>query len=66
VSGKKTLIVVEPDNRLLSRATKNLPRVTAISAKSLNVVDVMAHEFVLASKDAVATLEKTFGVNKKA
>jgi large subunit ribosomal protein L4 len=65
VSGKKTLIVVEPDNRLLSRATKNLPRVTAISAKSLNVVDVIAHEFVLASKDAVAVIEQTFRAAKK-
>lgn len=66
VYGKKTLIVVEPENRSVSRATKNLPHVTAISAKSLNVVDVMAHEFVLASKEAVAALEKTFGTATKA
>ncbi len=66
VHGKKTLIVVEPENRAVARATKNLPRVTAISAKSLNVVDVMAHEFILASKDAVAVLEKTFGAPAKA
>ena len=65
VYGKKTLIVVEPENRSVSRATKNLPHVTAISAKSLNVVDVVAHEFVLASKEAVAALEKTFGTATK-
>ncbi len=60
-AGKKTLVVSEPDNRVIARLTRNLPQVDAISAKSVNVVDVLNHEYVLASRDAVSAMEQTFG-----
>ena len=60
LSGKKTLIVVEGENRGVARAAKNLPRVTAISAGSLNIVDLLSHETIVASKAAIESLTKTF------
>ena len=58
--GKKTLVVLEPSNMAVVRATRNLPRVSTISANSLNVVDLLANDCVLASKEAVDVLTKTF------
>ena len=58
--GKKTLVVLEPSNTAVVRATRNLPRVSTISANSLNVVDLLANDCVLASKEAVDVLTKTF------
>ena len=58
--GKKTLVVLEPSNTVVVRATRNLPRVSTISANSLNVVDLLANDCVLASKEAVDVLTKTF------
>jgi len=58
--GKKTLVVLEPSNMAVVRATRNLPRVSTISANSLNVVDLLANDCVLTSKDAVEILTKTF------
>lgn len=66
MNGKKTLIVVEPENRSVFRVTRNMPLVSAISAKSLNIVDVLANDCVVASKDAVAALVATFGKPLKA
>ena len=60
LSGKKTLIVLEPENRAVVRAAKNLPRVTTISAASLNVVDLITHENVVASRSAIEALTKTY------
>ena len=60
VAGKRTLLVLEPGLSATARAAKNLPRVTAISAKSLNVVDLVGHDCVLASKAAIEELTKTY------
>ncbi|HBO99965.1 MAG: 50S ribosomal protein L4 [Candidatus Uhrbacteria bacterium GW2011_GWF2_41_16] len=65
LAGKKTLVVVEPENRLFSRATRNLPHITPISAKSLNIVDVLAHEYVLASREAIDVLVQTYSKDVK-
>lgn len=59
-AGKKTLVVLEPKNAEAVRAARNIPRVTTISAESLNVVDLLAHNFVLASKEAIEVMTKTF------
>jgi large subunit ribosomal protein L4 len=56
----KTLLVVEPGNRLAVRAARNLPDVTAISAKSLNVVDLLTAGRVVASKEAVEVMTLTY------
>lgn len=60
LAGKKTLVVVEPGNRDFLRASQNLPRVSTISAKSLNIIDILSHEYLLASKQAVDVLTQTY------
>jgi len=60
VAGKKTLVVINPDNTNLKRAVKNVPKVDVIGAKSLNVVDILAHDYVLISKDAVELVNETY------
>lgn len=57
---KKTLVVLEPGNLAVVRAARNLPRVTTISAKSLNVIDLLAHDRVVASKQAIEALTSTY------
>ncbi len=58
--GKKTIVILEPDNASTARAARNLPRVSAISAASVNVVDLLAHDRVVASKEAIEAMTKTF------
>ncbi len=58
--GKKTLIVTEPTNAALSRAVRNLPRISTLPANSLNVVDLLAHDTVLASREALEVITKTY------
>lgn len=59
-AGKKTIIIVESGNASAVRATRNLPRISTISATSLNVVDLLAHDCVIASKEAIEVLTKTY------
>lgn len=59
-AGKKTLVVVEPGNQAFLRASQNLPKVSTISAKSLNVIDILSHDYLLASKQAVEVLTQTY------
>ncbi len=60
MSTSRTLIVLEPGNLAVVRASRNLERVTTISAKSLNIVDLLAHDRVVASKLAIETLTSTY------
>ncbi len=60
VAGKKTLVLLEPGNIEAARAAQNLPNVATLPANSLNVVDLLAHECVLASKEAVDVIHATY------
>lgn len=57
---KKTLVVLSSEEKNTARAYRNIARVTPIAASSLNVVDVLAHEYVLLSPASLSQLEKTF------
>jgi large subunit ribosomal protein L4 len=63
-AGKKTLVVLEDANVSAARAGRNLPRVSTLPAHSLNIADLLAHDFVVASKEAIETMVKTFKVKK--
>ena len=62
VAGKKTLIAVaeKKNGVLVTQASRNVPKLTTLPADSLNVVDLLAHEFILVSEDGVALMVKTF------
>jgi len=60
LTGKKTLIVLEPKNVEAARAARNLPKVSTIPADSLNVVDLLSHDCVIASRDAIDVIHQTY------
>lgn len=60
VNGKKTLIVLEADNIPVARAARNIPKIETISSKSLNVVDLINYDYVLAGKPSIATITETY------
>lgn len=52
-SGKKTLIVTEQDNKNVPKAAQNLALVDTLPANSLNIVDVLRFDFIVATKGAI-------------
>lgn len=60
LKSKKTMVILEPKNVSAVRAGRNLPRVSTISASSVNIVDLLAHDGVIASREAIDVLTKTF------
>jgi len=59
-AGTKTLVILEPSNVGASLAARNLQRITTLSALSLNIGDLLANDFVVASKEAIDAITKTF------
>ncbi len=63
---KKFLLVMDAKNDKLTRSAKNLKGITTISATSLNCVDLLKADALLATEAAIATLEKHYKkVNEK-
>jgi large subunit ribosomal protein L4 len=54
----KTLIVLAEENKTFEQAARNLERVELISFKSLNIFDLLAAEWLLIEKKAMAGLEE--------
>ncbi len=60
VAGKKVLLVLESANRATARAAQNLPKVNAIPVQALNIVELLAHDYILTSKEAIDWMTKTY------
>jgi len=58
---KNTILVVLPkqDEKIL-KSSQNLPYVNCLLADSLNVYDILRHEYLLILKDSLAVIEKTY------
>jgi large subunit ribosomal protein L4 len=59
-AGKKTLIVTTPENKLISRAARNIQGVSSIPANALNIVDLLRFEYVLMTEPAVALVTQIY------
>jgi len=59
-AGKKFLLVMDAKDISLTKASKNLKNTYTISAKSLNCVDLLKYDMVLASEKAMAEIDKHF------
>ena len=59
-AGVRTLVVVEPKNRLASQAARNIAGVEVMPANTLNVEAVVKASRLVASKEVVSTLETLF------
>ena len=53
VENQKTLILVEPENRSVSLAARNLSQVQILPINTLNVVALLQKTNVLVSKDGI-------------
>ncbi len=56
------LLVAEPGNKNLVRASSNLEKAKALDAISLNVQDVLNHKNLFLEKDSVATIAKHYKI----
>ncbi|MBU0963783.1 50S ribosomal protein L4 [Patescibacteria group bacterium] len=58
---KKSILMLLPksDNKIIKSA-KNIPYLKTINADSLNVYDIMVHEFTVCTKDCLAVINKTY------
>lgn len=54
---KKALLVDLQDNRNLTLSARNLPNITRIASSSVNVYDLLHHEQIILSKDAILQLQ---------
>jgi large subunit ribosomal protein L4 len=57
---KSVLVVLSEKSDAIVRSARNIPRITVIRADSLNILDVVKHQFVLMPTNAVSVIEKTF------
>lgn len=59
-SGKRTMFLVSEPTAEFVKAVSNVPAIDVVRAADVNVVDLMHHQYVIASTDALEALEKRF------
>ena len=57
---KKALIITADEAENVERSSRNIPGVKAISAMGLNVFDILHHDKLFVTKDAVNRIEEVF------
>lgn len=60
VDGNSALIVLPAQDQVVVKSVANIPKTKAIMADSLNVIDVLSHQYVVVSQDALDTIVKTY------
>jgi large subunit ribosomal protein L4 len=58
--GKKALIVSAEHDNNLSLSARNIPGVKVVEATGINVLDILHHDALVITKDAVAKVEEVF------
>jgi large subunit ribosomal protein L4 len=58
--GKKILVVLDPSQKILARSLRNVEKVTVISVQSMNIVDTLAHEYVVMDVQALEQLIRLY------
>ncbi|MBT5808069.1 50S ribosomal protein L4 [Candidatus Uhrbacteria bacterium] len=59
-SGKKTLLVTVPENKVVAKSAKNLSGVETLPANALNIVDLLRYEYVVVTKSAIDLITKLY------
>jgi len=62
--GRKSLLVLPKKDENLVRSSRNLQSINSVLANSLNVVDILKADSVIALKDSLGVIEKTYLKNK--
>lgn len=56
------LIVPGEKNKMIYRASRNIPRVRSISPKALNVYDLLRHKNILMDKESLPVISETYKI----
>ena len=57
-TGRRTMILIKNGDNLIKRASRNIPRLMAISAASVSIHDLVNSEVVLLSEEAIELLKE--------
>jgi len=57
---KSALIVLPVTDLKISRAVNNLPKIKTIRANSLNVLDVLNHQYLIVLEDSIKVIKETY------
>ena len=60
VSGSALLVTAQPDVNVIKSA-RNLPGVKTLTAAQLNVLDILNHEYLILSREALEKVQEVFG-----
>lgn len=63
ISGKTALVGFLPEERLIERAGRNIPRVSLVPAHTLNTKEALDHHFLVMSRAALSDLERRVSVS---
>jgi large subunit ribosomal protein L4 len=58
---KGTKIIMAKNDEVLVSAVRNLPRIETLSAKSLNISDLLSRKHLILIKEAIETVKQTYG-----
>ena len=61
LEGKKALFISREYSENVEKSTRNLKGVKAITSMGLNIVDLLHHDAIFLTKDAVTQIEEVFG-----
>ena len=61
LEGKKALFISKEYSENVEKSTRNLKGVKAITSMGLNIVDLLHHDAIFLTKDAVTQIEEVFG-----
>ncbi len=57
---KSILIVLPKADLKISQSVKNIPKKKTIRADSLNILDILSHQYLLILQDSIKVIEKTY------
>jgi large subunit ribosomal protein L4 len=57
---KSVLLVLDQKNEVISKSAKNLPKINIILANSLNIMDILKHDYLLIDKAGIKKITETF------
>ncbi len=60
-AGGKALVVTGEYNETVALSARNIPGVTLVDASGINVLDILKHDKLVITKDAVAKVEEVLG-----
>ncbi|MBD3359701.1 MAG: 50S ribosomal protein L4 [Candidatus Buchananbacteria bacterium] len=57
---KSVLLVLDQKNEAISKSAQNLPKINIILANSLNIMDILKHDYLLIDKAGITKITETF------